>query len=442
MFFVLCIYAYITKSILLLAFFWCQWTYDSILEIAFFKEFKRIRSQDIRSFNYHWNFDRDLIFFNRFLIIIYLFSLSVFYFSYFVLYTSFGELGIEYKFVLLNCSVSIKEVQYVLGMNFIGPILLAFCLLLKFVLNIHVIMCRNPSTIFKGFASTATTANVLAGGAILISSVGVSLTFSSNYHSCIGPENVIKNSTDSLFDGVVRHTKHQDTTFYILKNLKSKINSVDIIDPKTSVLSLPKLHVELGLTKNASLLKDITAIELKAMGFTDLISEIKLLRHNLNVLANMDQGIFTKEDYISRFNTDDKADRLSFGVNSPSKKEMHNHYQVIASKVCVDSKAIKRFTSFINGESDELFYSIEFQRQFGVLNTERSTVSSIYVPNLNKDVKSDYERIAAHLPKSLVTPDKSNPSDISNFSEPEKPMGTKKKTVTFFIPEEQEPKEK
>ena len=282
----------------------------------------------------------------------------------------------------------------------------------------------------------------MAGGAILISSVGVSLTFSSNYHSCIGPENVIKNSTDALFDGVVRPTKHQDTTFYILKNLKSKINSVDIIDPKISVLSLPKLHVELGLTKNASLLKDITAIELKAMGFTDLISEIKLLRHNLNVLANRDLGIFTKEDYIGRFNADDKADRLSFGVNSPSKEEMHNHYQAIASKVCVDSKSIKRFTSFINGESDEFFYSIEFQRQFGVLNTERSTVSSIYVPNLNKDVKSDYERIAAHLPKSLVTPDKSNPSDISNFSEPEKPMGTKKKTVTFFIPEEQEPKEK
>ncbi len=83
LFVTLVIHSLFVKNILLLSIFWLHWMYDSILDLEYLKSFKEIREQDIRSFNYHWHYDRDLVLLNKFLILVYVLSLMITYFSYF-----------------------------------------------------------------------------------------------------------------------------------------------------------------------------------------------------------------------------------------------------------------------------------------------------------------------------------------------------------------------
>jgi len=146
-------------------------------------------------------------------------------------------------------------------------------------------------------------------------------------------------------------------------------------------------------------LEQIPAVELHALGFTDLISEIKLLRHNLLVYTNIDNG-FTKENYIARFNTQDKENRLMFGISAPSKEELHRHYAMVAATLCKSPEDILKFEEFITGKSDKLYYSLSFQKEFGFLSTKRS-INSVYVESKNPLIKTDLERIALKIPQLL-----------------------------------------
>ena len=372
------------------------------MDLPEFIEIKRIRSQDIRSFNFHWSSDRDLILWNRFLLSSYLFGFGITIFSYFFFMSSLGVLADEYTFSLIKFTISFRKIQYFLGMNFVGPIILIMCIIIKFLLNMHVIFCRNPSTIFKGLASISSNAtNILGVGSFLIGVAGIGFGIGDAYNSGIGPDFLAKNSVDSIKDGVIRHTPVQEKAFLNVKKTGLTLPPNLIVESKTNkVLDMDKLHTQLCLIDNASYVEKIPAPELHAMGFTDLISDIKLLRHNLLVYTNIDNG-FSKADYIIRFNCMDKEDRLILGVSSPSKEELHLHYSKLAATLCKTPKDIESFNEFINGKSDNLFYSMKFQKEFGVLSTKKN-FESYYVQSNNPKVPTDYERIARKIPQILL----------------------------------------
>jgi hypothetical protein len=393
-------YCYIVKNILLVSIFFFHWLYDSILDLPEFLEIKRVRTHDIHSFNFHWSFDRDLKLWNSFITFFYLVGFVITYFSYFVYVSSLGPVADEYTFFLINLTVSPRDIQYFLGMNFIGPIVLMMCVFLKLFLNLHVIFFRNPSTIYKGFATISTTVNILGFSSLVVGVVGTGLGFGSFYNAGPSPDNMAKNSFDSVSDGVIRHTVVQEKAFVLAKKTGLKIIPEEVTEsPSNKILDLNKLHLKLSLKENLQYLEQIPAVELHALGFTDLISEIKLLRHNLLVYTNIDNG-FTKENYIARFNTQDKENRLMFGISAPSKEELHSHYAMVAATLCKSPEDILKFEEFITGKSDKLYYSLNFQKEFGFLSTKRS-INSVYVESKNPLIKTDLERIALKIPQLL-----------------------------------------
>ena len=214
LFLILVLYSYFIKNILLLSIFCCHWLYDEVIALPYFSKFKKTREEDIRRFNFHWNFDRDLVFLNKVLIVSYSIGFGITYFSYFFYYTTLGELGVKHSLLLLNYTLSIKDIQYFLAMNLIGPSVLILCIVLKLLLNMHVIFFRNPSTILKGFASLATTKNIAGFSTFVLTFSGTFLGFNCGYHASIGPQNTIKNLSDFMGDGVVRHTPFEDQAFY------------------------------------------------------------------------------------------------------------------------------------------------------------------------------------------------------------------------------------
>ena len=403
LFLILVVYSYLLKNILLLSIFCCHWLYDEIVALPYFSNFKKTREEDIRRFNFHWNFDRDLVFLNKVLIVAYSIGFGITYFSYFFYYTSLGELGVEHFLLLFNYTLSIKDVQYFLSMNFIGPSILILCIILKLLLNMHVIFFRNPSTILKGFASLATTKNIAGFSTFILTFSGTFLGFNGGYHASIGPQNTIKNFADSIGDGVVRHTPLEDHAFLLMKKHGANLNPKDIvIDNHSKRLDIAKLQVELSLPKHASVVLKMSATELNSIGCANLISDLKLLRHNLNVCCNLANGTSSKEEYILRCNDNDRNLRLSLGIESPSKDELHVHYQLVLAKTCASPKDIANLNAFLKGESDTFIYSFKFQKEFGFLSDKKSWVSSVYVDSSKLETKSDCEKVASKIPPVML----------------------------------------
>jgi len=136
------------------------------------------------------------------------------------------------------------------------------------------------------------------------------------------------------------------------------------------------------------------------MGFSDLISDIKLLRHNLTVYSNIDNG-YTKDQYIFRFTNHEKEAHLISGVSAPSKDELHEHYKSVTEKLCNTPHGLKLFKKFLKGD-DSLFYSMSFNKDFGFLSTKNNLNSSIYSSGLKNNNCEELERIARNLPLYLV----------------------------------------
>jgi len=399
-FIVLAGYSYLSKNIIFLSIFFFRWIYDSILDLPEFLEIKRVRAQDIGSFNFHWSFDRDLKIWNYFITFFYTLGFVITYFSYFIYISSLGPVADEYTFCLIKLTVSPRDIQYFLGMNFIGPILLMLCVVLKLFLNLHVIFFRNPSTIFKGFATISTTVNILGFSSLVVGVVGTGLGFGSFYNAGPSPDNIAKNSFDYVSEGIVRHTPVQERAFVLVKKTGLVIIPGEVVEnPSSKVLDLNKLHLTLNLKENAIYVAKIPAVELHALGYSDLISDIKLLRHNLLVYSNLGNG-FTKEDYIARFSTVDKENRLIFGMSAPSKEELHSHYAMVAATLCKSPNDIARFEEFVNGKSDKLYYSLNFQKEFGFFSTKKN-LNSEYPETTNPLIKTDLERIALKIPQML-----------------------------------------
>ena len=416
LFLILIIYSYTIKNILLLSIFWCHLTYDAIVELPFFSDFKRTREQDIRNFNFHWNFDKDLLFINKLLIILYTIGFVITYFSYFFYYTSLGELGVEYHLSLINYSISIKDIQYFFAMNIIGPSILIFCIVVKLLCNLHVIFFRNPSTIYKGFAAISTSKNILGLSTFVLTFTGTALGYNSGYHAGIGPQNTIKNLSDYVGDGVVRHTQLEDKAFLLTKKYGFNINPKDIIlNDGTKLLNLPKLHAEMSLPKNANIVSNMSAIELNSIGFSDLISDTKLLRHNLNVCCGFNNGTSVKEDYILRVKENDRNLILSLGIDSPSKEELHVHYKTVVAKLCATPKGTIYFDKFLKGESDALLSTFLFQKEFGFLSNNKSWASSVYVDSAKLETKSDSEKVFEKIPTSML--ERSKKLHVSDLDE-------------------------
>lgn len=400
---ILVVYSYLFKTFFLLPIFCCHWFYDTIIEEPYFKEFKKKRAKDIQSFNFHWNFDRDLVFLNKCILSLYSIGFLITYFSYFIYYTSLGELGLKYTLYVINYTISIRDIQYFLSMNLVGPIILSFCIALRFFLNLHVIFFRNPSTVIKNFAVLVTSKNTVGLVSFVLSFTGVSLGFNGSYHAGVGPQFTIKNTVDSIYDGVVRHTQAEENAFQVVKKYGFNIKPTDIIvEGGSKRLDLSKFHVELGLEKNSQSLDRMSASELKSLGFVDLISDTKLLRHNLNVYCNLDNGTTTMEDYIVRCNKRDTTERLVLGIDPPSKLELHAHYKKVTSKLCDSPKNIEIFQRFLKGESDEMVRSFKFQKEFGIFSSQKNWDSSVYVNNSGIETKSSLEIIAENIPKILL----------------------------------------
>jgi hypothetical protein len=97
--------------------------------------------------------------------------------------------GIKYTLYLVDFTISIKDIQYFLSMNFVGPILLVFCVFLKFILNLHVIFFRNPSTILRTFATVASSGGAILGiGTFVLTVFGTGIGFSTSYNAGVGPQ--------------------------------------------------------------------------------------------------------------------------------------------------------------------------------------------------------------------------------------------------------------
>ena len=403
LFVILIVYSYFVKNVLLLAIFWCHFIYDAILDLPLLKDFKKKRAGDILSFNFHWNFDYDLVILKRFLMFFYLLGFSIIYFSYFIFISVLGPLANEYTFLFINLTISLRDIQYYLAINLVGPIILVICIFIKILLNLHVIYFRNPSTVLRGFATFATTISVVGVGTALVGLASAGFGLGSVYHSGgVSVDNMAKNTVDRLKDGVVRHTVQQDQAFILCKKAGIDMVPKNIVEnDSTKILDMHKLHEELSLKKNETFLEKIPAPELQAMGFTDLISEIKLLRHNLLVYTNIGNG-FSKDDYIVRFNLLDKQERLMHGVDSPSKDEVHEHYKKVAASLCKTPAHIEEYNDFLSGKSNKLFYSLRYQQEYGLLTSKKDIVSSVFVGTPRVDSESELERIARNIPRSLA----------------------------------------
>lgn len=219
----------------------------------------------------------------------------------------------------------------------------------------------------------------------------------------IGQQFTIKNTFDSINDGVVRHTQLEENGFQAVKKYGFDIKPKDIIlEGGSKRLDLSKLHVELGLEKNSQSLDQMSAIELKSLGFVDLISDTKLLRHNLNIYCNLDNGTTVMEDYIVRCNKLDTTERLVLGIDPPSKLELHAHYKMVTSKLCDTPKGLDIFQKFLKGESNEMLSSFKFQKEFGIFSSQKNWDSAVYVNNSGIETKSSLEIIAEKIPKILL----------------------------------------
>lgn len=157
-----------------------------------------------------------------------------------------------------------------------------------------------------------------------------------------------------------------------MKKHDANLNPKDIvIDSHSKRLDMTKLQIELSLPKNAGVVLKMSATELNSIGCANLISDVKLLRHNLNVCCSLANGTSSKEEYILRCNDNDRNLRLSLGVESPSKDELHAHYQLVLAKTCASPKDIDNLNAFLKGESDTFVYSFKFQKEFGILSDKK-----------------------------------------------------------------------
>jgi hypothetical protein len=73
---------------------------------------------------------------------------------------------------------------------------------------------------------------------------------------------------------------------------------------------------------------------------------------------------------------------------------------MVAATLCKSPEDILKFEEFITGKSDRLYYSLNFQKEFGFLSTKRS-INSVYVESKNPLIKTDLERIALKIPQLL-----------------------------------------
>ena len=171
----------------------------------------------------------------------------------------------------------------------------------------------------------------------------------------------------------MRHTPLQDKAFLLLKKYQANINPRDIIiDCKSKVLDLDKVHTVLSLQENAAIVLKMSPVELNYIGCSDLISDEKLLRHNLNICYSLSNGNCSKEDYILRCNENDRNLRLSLGIEPPPKEELHSHYQFMLSKTCTTPSDVENLKSFLKGESNVFIYNFKFQKEFGILSHKKS----------------------------------------------------------------------
>ena len=136
--------SYFIGSYFILFFFSLKVLYSSILNLEYFVDFKRVRQQDVKNFNFHWESDSDLIFMNKMLFYSKILGFLITFFSYFLKLESLGDLGSNYSLMTVDYCFSMNELQYFLSINLIGPIILILCIVVRFFFNLHVIYFRNP----------------------------------------------------------------------------------------------------------------------------------------------------------------------------------------------------------------------------------------------------------------------------------------------------------
>ncbi len=140
----LIIISFFFKNYILVILFSIKLLYTSILNLEYFKDFKRIRNSDVLNFNYHWSSDCDLIVLNKILFYLKLIGLIITLLSYFFNITHLGELGCNHTLYLIEFCVSFNKIQYFCAINLIGPSIIIFCILSRSLLNLHVIYFRQP----------------------------------------------------------------------------------------------------------------------------------------------------------------------------------------------------------------------------------------------------------------------------------------------------------
>lgn len=138
------VFSYFTHSYLLLFFYSVKLFFVSLWNLEYFKDLKLIRQNDIKSFNYHLSVDSDLKILDKVILYSKILGVLIFLFSYYFNINNLGALGNQYQLFSFSYCIYLKDIQYYLAIHLVGPIMILSGIVVRLLLNLHVIYFRNP----------------------------------------------------------------------------------------------------------------------------------------------------------------------------------------------------------------------------------------------------------------------------------------------------------